>query len=374
MLERIGAILRPRAAPSFVFLAVFALVFLLVVVTSTLVTFLLPESYSSTARIKVGYSLGDRAGQAEFEAIESGAVLGKVIEDFDLNQAWGRKHAQGGRLKTPETIALLKARIDLRPVRGSSVIEIRVFGDDRDEAAKIANAIAQTYREDRTRSGPVEIVDMAVPGLRPVRPNKPLNIALGILAGMLLGLVAGAGMAGLAALRGRKSRRNAALPGTDAAPPSDLPHPDGRRAKSIVDKIMGILWMGIGGVLSGLALVALVWLLIFQQSRVTGELLFLAVFGLCWGCNAVLGFFLLRGRRWARICLGMEGVMFLIYFYFRFGLPLPPCPAWVSTVTFRLGTFIVGVLPCAYWVFIPLGFASVCALWWPRKKTATSPG
>ena len=34
----------------------------------------------------------------------------------------------------------------------------------------------------------VEIVDTAKPGLRPVRPNKPLNIALGIIIGLVVGV------------------------------------------------------------------------------------------------------------------------------------------------------------------------------------------
>jgi hypothetical protein len=34
----------------------------------------------------------------------------------------------------------------------------------------------------------VQILDRAVPGLRPVRPNKPLNIILGVLVGGLGGL------------------------------------------------------------------------------------------------------------------------------------------------------------------------------------------
>ena len=34
----------------------------------------------------------------------------------------------------------------------------------------------------------VEVVDKAVPGVRPVRPNKPLNIALGIIIGLVVGV------------------------------------------------------------------------------------------------------------------------------------------------------------------------------------------
>ena len=53
MLERISTLLPPRSAPRFVFIAVFAVVFLLVVATTTLITFLMPASYSSTARVMV---------------------------------------------------------------------------------------------------------------------------------------------------------------------------------------------------------------------------------------------------------------------------------------------------------------------------------
>ena len=41
---------------------------------------------------------------------------------------------------------------------------------------------------DLPKSTMVEIVDRAVPGLRPVRPNKPLNIALGIIIGLVVGV------------------------------------------------------------------------------------------------------------------------------------------------------------------------------------------
>ena len=87
--------------------------------------------------------------QTEFELIQSEVILGKVIEDLDLNKEWGKKYANGDRLKTSETIALLKARIDLRPVRNTSLIEIRVFSEKAEEAAKIANAIAEAYKAHR---------------------------------------------------------------------------------------------------------------------------------------------------------------------------------------------------------------------------------
>jgi uncharacterized protein involved in exopolysaccharide biosynthesis len=139
-------------------------VFLLVVITATLVTFILPESFLSTARIKIERDQSDISGmaergglpsydpyfiQTEFELMTSEVILGKVIEDLDLNKEWGKKYANGDRLKTQETITLLKPRIDLRPVRNTSLIEIRVYSEKADEASKIANAVAEAYKAHR---------------------------------------------------------------------------------------------------------------------------------------------------------------------------------------------------------------------------------
>jgi capsular exopolysaccharide synthesis family protein len=140
-------------------------VFLLVVITATLVTFILPEKYSSSTRIKIERDQSDVTGfnergmgyssydpyfiQTEFELIQSEVILGKVIKDLDLNREWGKKYAGGELLKTTETMAMLKSRMDLRPVRNTSLIEIRVLSEKPDEAATIANEIAEVYKKHR---------------------------------------------------------------------------------------------------------------------------------------------------------------------------------------------------------------------------------
>jgi uncharacterized protein involved in exopolysaccharide biosynthesis len=252
------------------------------VVVATLVTFILPESFSSTARIKVERDHTDIPGLAEqrgrteydpyyiqtqFEMIQSELIMAKVVETMDLNNVWGKKYANGERLKTSESLQMLKGRMDLRPVRNTSLIEIRVFSEVADEAAKVSNALAEAYQDyrvkERTRrieagiralemvyeqnnsdirraraelsgltseqstpdaarsdevrgkleylrrfgeslftkltaqkadlllpaTGMVEIIDRANPGVRPVRPNKPLNIVLGIVMGGVGGLL-----------------------------------------------------------------------------------------------------------------------------------------------------------------------------------------
>ena len=388
MLERIGMLLRPRSAPRFIFRAVFAGVFTFVVGASTLITFILPESYGSTARVLVrqdasesSQKLDSRASlgpydpyfiQTQMEIMSSQLVLEKVVNDLDLRTSWGRKYANSERLRPEEARAILQARVELRPVRNTSLIEIRAFSDQPSEAAQLANAIAQSYRDYRSHIAPADIVDMAVPGLRPVRPNKPMNIVLGLIGGALLALAAGAVIAGLAAWIGRRSGGTGVPTGGGTVPPSQPPQPDHRLARGTIDRVTGILWLGTGGALFALTLVALVWFLIFQQASVTSDLFFLPVFGLVWGCNAVLGFSLLRGKRWARILLGVEGVLLLTYYYFRYGFPLPHFPHWVSAVIFYLGVFTVGLVPYIFrWVFISLALASLCALLWPRKAAAT---
>lgn len=141
-------------------------VFLLVVLTTTVVTYWLPKYYASTVRIAVDKDTSDIPGlfelrqssiafdpyfiQTEFEKIQSRLVLYRVIDDkdLDLNRAWAGKY-NVSKLETPETYQFLKKRIDVRQYRNTSLIEIRVLSEDKNEAAAIANKIAQVYRDTR---------------------------------------------------------------------------------------------------------------------------------------------------------------------------------------------------------------------------------
>jgi len=147
--------------------AIIITVFLITAIVATAVTFLLPESYASTVRIRIEPDVvTDVPGvtstttisqydpyfiQTEFEIIQDRVVLGKVIEALDLNTQWGKKYYGGEVLKTPETMEFLKRRMSLMPVRNTKLIEITVYSEDRIEAARIANAIADAYRTYRLK-------------------------------------------------------------------------------------------------------------------------------------------------------------------------------------------------------------------------------
>lgn len=136
-------------------------VFLLVVLTTTIVTFILPESYASTVEIEVKKDVSDidpigniqvSQGfdpyfiQTEFEKIQSKSVLHRVIEKLELNPYYTQALNLEVPLKTEETYFLLRNDISLSQKRNTELIEVRVTNEDPNQAAKVANAIAAEYR------------------------------------------------------------------------------------------------------------------------------------------------------------------------------------------------------------------------------------
>ena len=128
-------------------------VFLLVAITTALVTFILPPVYASTVRISVQKDATDIASfaangpaftgfdpywvQTEFEKIQSKLILYPVITNLDLNRKWGEKYKEG-ELHTDLTYKLLKRAIDVSQARNTTLIEIKSFSDAPDEAAQTA--------------------------------------------------------------------------------------------------------------------------------------------------------------------------------------------------------------------------------------------
>ena len=138
-------------------------VFLLVLLTTTAVTFILPETYMSTARIEVGKDTPDIGSilqpqaplqydpyfiQTEFEKIKSAPVLHKVIEKLGLQTEWAQRFGTD-TLKIGEAYKILLGQIELRQSRNTSLIEIRAYSDIKEEAMRIANAIAEVYQQHR---------------------------------------------------------------------------------------------------------------------------------------------------------------------------------------------------------------------------------
>ena len=61
----------------------------------------------------------------------------------------GQKIFGGATLKTSEAMEFLKRRMSLNPVRNTKLIGITVYSEDKNEAALLANKIAEAYRDYR---------------------------------------------------------------------------------------------------------------------------------------------------------------------------------------------------------------------------------
>lgn len=139
-------------------------VFLLVVITATVVTLMYPESFGATARITVEQDHPDIPGleaspvgngydpyflQTEFNLIQSHVVLSKVIEALNLREVWGKKYNGGLPMSETDAETIIKHSLDLQPVRNTKFIEIRAYSDSPDEAVKLANQVAESYKQYR---------------------------------------------------------------------------------------------------------------------------------------------------------------------------------------------------------------------------------
>ena len=139
-------------------------VFLLVVITATVVTLMYPESFASTAQISVEQEHPDVYGVGEtpfgnnydpyfmlteFETIQSGTVLSKVIDAMDLKDKWGKKYNAGQPMSESDAEATLKSRLDVTQVRNTKFIKITAYSDSPEEAAALANQVAKSYKEYR---------------------------------------------------------------------------------------------------------------------------------------------------------------------------------------------------------------------------------
>src|SRR6185369_2374185 len=119
-----------------------------------------PGEVERGTRIAVAKEQTDVAGIAEWdpswmetesETIQSKAVLGKVIEDLNLSKALAGKNGLGGSPQTDETYDLLKQKVKVGTDPKTGLIDIKVKSDNAQEAAKIANTIAEVYRDYRLK-------------------------------------------------------------------------------------------------------------------------------------------------------------------------------------------------------------------------------
>jgi uncharacterized protein involved in exopolysaccharide biosynthesis len=192
----------PRMSPVRAFATVFMGVFLFIFLGSALVTFRMPETYSAIARVIA-------PDAAHLELFQSTELLQAVSQQLNLPATLAARYGDKKPLDDKLVEDFLRRSVQVRRLRGTDLIAIRAYSRSQAECAQLANEIAETgARQAQHGSGPIRIIEQAVPPLRPSRPNKPLNLALGAVVGIFLGTMAGGVGAKLAVgFDGRRSTR-----------------------------------------------------------------------------------------------------------------------------------------------------------------------
>ncbi|HDL77266.1 MAG TPA: hypothetical protein ENG36_00665, partial [Lentisphaerae bacterium] len=137
---------------------------ILVVLTGAAITFTLPKTYMSEARIlvrpdaldvnvferQIVPSYDPYFLRTQYQVIQSRTILYEVIKNLDLTRVWGKKYREDGQpLTLQEAYTILENSVAVEQYRDTSLISIKVYRDDPQEAARLANEIAYVYRDYR---------------------------------------------------------------------------------------------------------------------------------------------------------------------------------------------------------------------------------
>jgi len=138
-------------------------VLFLVVITGTAYTFTLPKIYTAQARIAVNQDTAEidpfnpsmMSGmrmynpyflRTQFEIIQSKPILYEVINRLNLQEAWGD---EGEKVTKEVAYKILRASLNASQYRDTNLIALTVERQDPKEAARIANELADVYRDAR---------------------------------------------------------------------------------------------------------------------------------------------------------------------------------------------------------------------------------
>jgi capsular polysaccharide biosynthesis protein len=157
---------------------------------------LLHKTYTATARIQIrpgGEPSDSPPFRADLDTMRSANFLKPIITDLQLDKIWAKRgNSELDALPAEDALEHLNRMLKLHGLPGANIIDITVSSAVPEEAADIANAIADRYvhqiEADRQQlQSPVRILSRAEPPEEPSRPNKRLDFLLTLLVAGFLG-------------------------------------------------------------------------------------------------------------------------------------------------------------------------------------------
>ncbi|WP_342388784.1 YveK family protein [Salinicoccus bachuensis] len=164
---------------------------LLVGILAALITyFVMTPKYEAETQMLVS-SPGD-AVVVDFENIETNLQLIHTYRDIMLSKTILEDVITN--LELEETVKELSKQVSVTNQDQSQVLSIRVVDESAEEAVAISNEIAQVFQERIVEIMYVDNLSIYAPAsigpdMEPVSPQPLLNIALGLFAGLMLGLI-----------------------------------------------------------------------------------------------------------------------------------------------------------------------------------------
>jgi uncharacterized protein involved in exopolysaccharide biosynthesis len=130
----------------------------LILVAGLAYWFISPKTYEAVTRLRIvnwvkssdlDKPTDEKVVFAERDLIRSNVVENPVIQNLHLAEVWSKYSTTGTALSLDGARDRLNTITTVRPVPGSSLIDIRVASEDPQETAQIANALAHSYQDFR---------------------------------------------------------------------------------------------------------------------------------------------------------------------------------------------------------------------------------
>ncbi|MDG2978947.1 chain-length determining protein [Latilactobacillus curvatus] len=155
--------------------------------------FLITPQYSASTELLVNRKQSTDAG-AQWNQVQTDVQMINTYKDLItkpvIMDSVAKKINKGSNQKLDDTT--IAGMIGVSNNQNSQVFSITAKADNAYIAADIANTTAQTFQKKAPKimSGTdnVSIISEAKPDLTPVSPNKKLNILVGVVLGVLLGV------------------------------------------------------------------------------------------------------------------------------------------------------------------------------------------
>jgi capsular polysaccharide biosynthesis protein len=151
--------------------------------------FYITPMYKATTTLIVGKMPNEESENVYYSDILSYQMLVKTYVQIAKSEGVAKKVIDKLYLNMPP--AAIQGRLSASPAGDTEVMYLSIVDDEPERAARIANGAAEAFVErvkELMRVDNVQIIDAAEVPSYPFKPNKRLNVMIGMFLGMMVSL------------------------------------------------------------------------------------------------------------------------------------------------------------------------------------------